>query len=190
MGDVTTDTLNALALAVENTVADNRAAVLTITTATTAAAAAALTLKRKTSGNMAAGFGPGIDFRIEDDTSGDLVAAQIFGTRDSADNTGALKIFLNSAGSITERLRIQNAAITALAPINSFYGGLTAGNAGGNRGAIQCLYGSGGNTAGYLVTYSRDGTPWYWWAEDDGTAKISAAAPVNNSDGTVIGLQF
>jgi hypothetical protein len=68
-------------------------------------------------------------------------------------------------------------------------GSLLLGVAGTSRGSCILYNGAGGNTAGYVILYSRNATPYYLWVEDDMTLKVSAAAPVNNADGTVVGAQ-
>lgn len=190
MGDITANDFAGDSLALSNPTADEVVATIAGATAATATAASVLTIQRTTSGNMTSTFGGGIQFNIEDDTSGALMAAQIFAVRDSVDNTGYLRVYLNNTGSATERFRIQNSAITAFTGLNVYYGNFTTGNAAGNRGTVTAFHGSGGNTPGYLLTYSPNGTPWYWFAEDDGTARIASAAPTQNSDGQIIGLQF
>lgn len=190
MGDVTTDTLNALALDVENTLADALAATLTATTAATNTQATVLTLKRTTSGDMADNFGPILGFQIRDSAGVDNTIAQIMAYRGTVDNTGYLDMRTAIAGALSQALVCAPTLVSTYRNTQIRTGVLTAGIGTTTRGAVAALYGAGGNTAGYLLTYSRNGTPWYWWAEDDGTARISAAAPVNNDDGYIIGLQF
>jgi hypothetical protein len=68
-------------------------------------------------------------------------------------------------------------------------GTVTAGVSGATRGVLKAFHGAGGNTPGYVLLYSPNGTPWYVFAEDDGTLKIHNAVPTANTDGTVVGTQ-
>lgn len=68
-------------------------------------------------------------------------------------------------------------------------GACVFGVAGVDRGSLTLRHGAGGNTASYLALYSRNGTLYYLWFEDDGTLKTSTTAPVNNADGSEIGTQ-
>jgi len=76
------------------------------TTASTTAAGAALDTLFQTSGNMVDGFGSGISFSVEDDTSGVVSLAGVYGIRDGADNTGSLDFYTSNAGSFTSKGRI------------------------------------------------------------------------------------
>ena len=49
--------------------------------------------------------------------------------------------------------------------------------------------GAGGNTPGYIVLYSPNGTANYYFAEDDGTLKRHTAAPTANTNGSAVGDQ-
>lgn len=102
----------------------------------------------------------------------------------------------------SERLRIANGGgidtpdtLHADGLIDTDFGFLASGGflqcgvSGTDRGTILVYHGAGGNTAGYIRLFSRNGTGYYIWVEDDGTFKISSGAPVNNADGTVVGTQ-
>ena len=190
MGNVLTDILTALQAVIGNDAADAVAAFLTRYDSGTNNAAVVIDVKHETDGNMADGFGPAITFSIRDSAGVDNEIAKITAERDGADNTGKLRFYLSSAGTPTERLRIQHATATVLTALNVYYGNLSVGASGSQRGVLTAFRGSGGNTPGCLLTYSLNGTPWYWYAEDDGTARIAAALPTTNGDGTIIGLQF
>jgi len=57
------------------------------------------------------------------------------------------------------------------------------------QGTLSLWDGGGGNTPGYLVLYSPNGTANYIFCEDDGTLKRHTSAPTAISDGTAIGDQ-
>jgi hypothetical protein len=190
MGNVTADDFIGDSLTLSNPTADEVVATLEATTAATNTVATVLQIKRTTSGSMADNFGPALHFLARDDSAVDNVLAEIYASRYGADNTGQLYFRVASAGTLFTRVTVQPALITLQTTTSVYTGSLSLGSAGTYRGAITAQYGSGGNTPGYLVTYSPNGTPWYWFAEDDGTAKIASAVPTQNADGFVIGLQF
>tara|TARA_R100000808_G_scaffold16583_1_gene37379 strand:+ start:3977 stop:4777 length:801 start_codon:yes stop_codon:yes gene_type:complete len=68
-------------------------------------------------------------------------------------------------------------------------GGLAVGSNSSKQGTLSLWDGSGGNTPGYLVLYSPNGTANYIFCEDDGTLKRHTSAPTANSDGSEIGGQ-
>ena len=68
-------------------------------------------------------------------------------------------------------------------------GGLVIGANSSKQGTLTLWDGGGGNTHGYLVLYSPNGTANYIFCEDDGTLKRHTSAPTAISDGTVIGSQ-
>lgn len=190
MGDILTEIINALQAVIGNSGANAVAAFFTRHTGTLNTDTIAVTIKLQTSGNMATGFGPTLGFYIRDDAGSDTLIATIGAYRSGADNTGAIILKTYTAGSAAYTFTLTASLLTLLANLTLSSGILTCGTAGTNRGAISAVYGSGGNTPGYLVTYSPNGTPYYWFAEDDGTAKIHNAVPTQNADGQVIGLQF
>lgn len=190
MGNITTETITALQAIFGNSAAEALAALLTHYSNDTANAVLTLQIKAQTTGDMATGFGPAISFIIRDSAGVDNEIIRIVCDRGSADNNGRLRVYVASAGVLTERFQISGSTITALGALAVYYGNLTSGNAGVSRGTVVAYHGASGNTPGYLATYSPNGTPWYWFAEDDGTAKISSAPPTQNSDGQIIGLQF
>ena len=65
-------------------------------------------------------------------------------------------------------------------------GGTTSNN---KQGTLRLWDGPGGNTPGYLVLHSPNGTANYIFCEDDGTLKRHTSAPTANSDGSEIGGQ-
>jgi hypothetical protein len=74
-----------------------------------------------TSGNMADGFGSGIDFAIEDDANVRNYIGFIGAVRSGADNSGRLNFFTNNAGTSTEKMTILpsgNVGIGTTAPLN------------------------------------------------------------------------
>lgn len=72
----------------------------------------------------------------------------------------------------------------------TFAGGqVVAGSDSVMRGVVTAWDGSGGNAPGCVKLCSPNGTAWYVFAEDDGTLKIHSALPIQNGDGTVVGLQ-
>ena len=68
-------------------------------------------------------------------------------------------------------------------------GTLFAGKDGTTQGTLILWDGAGGNTPGYLVLYSPNGTANYIFCEDDGTLKRHTSAPTQNSDGSAVGGQ-
>ena len=68
-------------------------------------------------------------------------------------------------------------------------GDLLLGADGSARGTLSLWDGAGGNTPGYIVLYSPDGTANYIFCEDDGTLKRHTSAPTANGDGDAIGGQ-
>ena len=68
-------------------------------------------------------------------------------------------------------------------------GGLVIGANGSKQGTLTLWDGGGGNTPGYLVLYSPNGTANYIFCEDDGTLKRHTSAPTANGDGSEIGGQ-
>jgi hypothetical protein len=73
------------------------------TTTVTNTVGAELSAVYKTTGNMTDGFGSGIAFGIEDDTSGEISIAGVYGIRDGADNSGSLDFYTSNAGSFDTR---------------------------------------------------------------------------------------
>lgn len=190
MADVTTETINALAAVIGNAAADALAALFSRYTTSLNDAGIALTIKRITTGNMADGFGVAYSFQIRDEAGVDNEIARLTAVRNGADNTGQLNIQITNAGSIGTSITVTPGTTTVYTSLIARGGTLTAGLSGNTRGAITAVHGSGGNTPGYLRTNSPNGTPWYWFTEDDGTCKVSNAPPTQNSDGNIIGLQF
>ena len=68
-------------------------------------------------------------------------------------------------------------------------GGVEIGTNSTNRGILKLWDGGGGNTPGYLILYSPNGTANYIFCEDDGTLKRHTSAPAANADGDAIGGQ-
>ena len=68
-------------------------------------------------------------------------------------------------------------------------GGVIVGQNSSVQGTLTLWDGSGGNTPGYLILYSPNGTANYIFCEDDGTLKRHTSAPTANSDGSEIGGQ-
>jgi hypothetical protein len=66
---------------------------------------------------------------------------------------------------------------------------LVSGADGATQGTLTLWDGAGGNTPGYILLYSPNGTANYFFAEDDGTLKRHTSAPTQNSDGTAVGDQ-
>lgn len=68
-------------------------------------------------------------------------------------------------------------------------GDIVAGANSATQGTLSLWDGSGGNTPGYMVLYSPNGTANYIFCEDDGTLKRHTSAPTANGDGSEIGGQ-
>ena len=68
-------------------------------------------------------------------------------------------------------------------------GDVVAGVNSSTQGTLRLWDGGGGNTPGYIVLYSPDGTANYIFCEDDGTLKRHTSAPTANGDGSEIGGQ-
>jgi hypothetical protein len=173
----------------------------------------------QTSGDMADGFGPSIQFEATDPGAPNKVLGGIGAVRDGADTEGKVVVYAGTAGAevaasfdhslntalagdldVDGSLTVSGTA-TFNSPIEVNYGadiifqvapmtgGFAAGKQGTKRGFVQLNHGAGGNTAGYILLYSRNGTAHYLWVEDDGTIKQSTTAPVDNADGNVVGAQ-
>ena len=112
----------------------------------------------------------------------------------AADNT--LYFYNYTSGSWASKFNVTSAGIATTAD-DHYIGGVLYGNggaivAGQNssvQGTLKLWDGSGGNTPGYLVLYSPDGTANYIFCEDDGTLKRHTSAPTANGDGSEIGGQ-
>lgn len=190
MGDVITDEIIAALATLGTDLADQLAADLRRRTAETAAIVPVMTLKAVSSGNMADGFGPSLQFYIRDNAGVDNLLVELSAYRSGADNTGIFQIHTNSAGSLNLVARFLASGAFFYKNLTAYNGVFSAGVSGSTRGAITAFHGSGGNTPGYLLTYSPNGTPWYWFASDSGIARISSTPPAANTDGFIIGLQF
>jgi hypothetical protein len=68
-------------------------------------------------------------------------------------------------------------------------GDIVAGANSSTQGTLKLWDGGGGNTPGYIVLYSPNGTANYIFCEDDGTLKRHTSAPTANGDGSEIGGQ-
>lgn len=80
----------------------------------------------------------------------------------------------------------------ALDGVLTAYGGqVIAGLSGVTRGILAAYNGALGSEAvpGVLELYSRNGTPYYLFVEDDGTVRVSSSIPTSNTDGSIVGTQ-
>ena len=68
-------------------------------------------------------------------------------------------------------------------------GAITVGADSATQGTLTLWDGGGGNTPGYIILYSPNGTANYLFIEDDGTVKRHTSAPTQNSDGSEVGSQ-
>ena len=66
-------------------------------------------------------------------------------------------------------------------------GDLNVGVAGTTRGVLTAYHGGGGNTAGYMSLYSKNGTLSTLFVTDAGVLRRHTAAPSADTDGTVVG---
>ena len=66
----------------------------------------------------------------------------------------------------------------------------TVGVSAVQRGLLSIRQGAGAQLPGALRLYSADGTAWHVFAQNDGTLRISSSAPVNDTAGVPVGLQF
>lgn len=71
--------------------------------------------------------------------------------------------------------------------VDVFGGDLDVGSDGVTRGVVTVWDGGDGASPGVLRLASRDGTPYYLFAEDSGTLRVHTALPTLNSDGTALG---
>ena len=99
----------------------------------------AITAKATTSGNMADGFAAGILCAIEDVAGVNNYMGGIYGSRDGADNTGALNFVVYNAGSQLTGMTLD---IAGLSVVGAF---------GCNAAGAQSPYASGGALAGYVT---------------------------------------
>ena len=98
-------------------------------------------------------------------------------------------------GTLATGLKLVGSASSAVTDA-TFPGGITVeagtiigGKNSNTRGVLQLYDGSGGNTPGYIIFYTPNGTPKYMFVEDDGTVKLHTGVPAANSDGAEVGGQ-
>lgn len=84
-----------------------------------------LFIKRTTDGNMADGFGPGLNFQIEDDGGSPNTIGNIYAIRDGADNTGKMSLWPVLAGTAYERLTVYASGIVDIPSQSGFSAYLT-----------------------------------------------------------------
>lgn len=104
---------------------------------------------------------------------------------------GEMRLKLTNHGS-TNVIWLKGEAQTSANNIKCTFpqnGGVEIGTNSTYQGVLKLWDGGGGNTPGYLVLYSPNGTANYIFCEDDGTLKRHTSAPTANSDGSEIGGQ-
>lgn len=82
-----------------------------------------------------------------------------------------------------------DADVVAAGNVAAVGGQVLAGDYGAARGVVVANHGAGGNTPGYHVLYSPNGTPAYLFVDDSGNLRIDTDVPTSNSDGVVVGTQ-
>lgn len=65
--------------------------------------------------------------------------------------------------------------------------GVVSGADGTARGTLTTWDGGGGNTPGYWLTHSPNGTARYFFVDDNGNLRAHTSAPALTSDGSVVG---
>lgn len=71
--------------------------------------------------------------------------------------------------------------------VDVFGGDLDVGSDSATRGVVTAWDGGDGASPGVLRLASRNGTTYYFFAEDSGTLRVHTALPTLNSDGTSLG---
>ena len=109
---------------------------------------------------------------------------------DASDSTEAGRIDLRvQCGGAGTNLVTALGSSTAGVGTVTIGGGLVVGANSATQGTISLWDGAGGNTPGYMILYSPNGTANYIFCEDDGTLKRHTSAPTANADGSEIGGQ-
>ena len=137
-----------------------------------------------------------LNFYGQDDGGDDVLYARIYSqilTAGDGSERGSLqfKAMCESASGNTAKtgVWIKGSATNDTVDVTMPNGALTIGQDSSVQGILNLYDGGGGNTPGYLVLYSPNGTANYIFCEDDGTLKRHTAAPTQNSDGSEIGGQ-
>jgi phage baseplate assembly protein gpV len=107
----------------------------------------------------------------------------------SADG-GTISFQNYEGGSYSTSLSIsKDGNLTVAGDLTITGGDITAGANSTTQGTLKLWDGGSGNTPGYIVLYSPNGTANYIFCEDDGTLKRHTSAPTANGDGSEIGGQ-
>ena len=109
---------------------------------------------------------------------------------DASDGTeaGQLNLRVQCGGSGTNLVTVLGSSSDGVGTV-TIGGGLIVGSNSATQGTISLWDGAGGNTPGYMILYSPNGTANYIFCEDDGTLKRHTGAPTANGDGSEIGGQ-
>lgn len=176
---VTASSLTSLGVltGLEASVAATGAVKFSTTTSGTAASVDVLRLRTKTSGDMANGFGPSIDFIIEDNANVENTIASLSVIRDQGDTLGTF-VFTNDAGSNVRVTRQGNFLVgTATQIVSSTVDGFVAFDTG-----RMAAYISGG-VPGTFNRNTNDGTLISLRQADveEGTISVSGATVSYNA---------
>ena len=137
-----------------------------------------------------------LDFYGQDDGGNSALYARIYSqiiTAGDGSERGSLQLKAMtekaSGNTVKTGIWIKGSSTNDEVTVTMPNGALTIGQDSSVQGILNLYDGGGGNTPGYLVLYSPNGTANYIFCEDDGTLKRHTSAPTQNSDGSEIGGQ-
>ena len=93
----------------------------------------------------------------------------------------------NSLSAIPLQIDLSTNLVTILGNAVVSGGTATLGVSGSSRGVLTAYHGGGGNTAGYLSLYSKNGTLSTLFVTDAGVLRRHTGAPSADTDGTAVG---
>ena len=162
---------------------------------TDAATGPGITLERIATGADNDALGK-IDFYGRDDGGNTTLYARLYSQLITAADGGEVgsmqfQMMTESASGNTVKtgLWIKGSSTNDRVTCNMPNGGLIIGLNSSSQGSLTLWDGAGGNTPGYIVLYSPNGTANYIFCEDDGTLKRHTSIPTANGDGSEIGGQ-
>jgi hypothetical protein len=173
----------------------NAAGITLHTTDTDASHGPNITLRRDVAGADNDSIGT-LDFYGQDDNGNSTLYGRIYSqiiTAGDGNELGSLQLKAMteqaSGNGIRTGIWIKGSSTNDEVTVTMPNGGLTIGKDTETRGSLKLYDGAGGNTPGYLVLYSPNGTANYIFCEDDGTLKRHTSIPTANANGSEIGGQ-